>query len=375
MDPKELAALADDIEKNGLRDAITLTAETPPRLVDGRNRVLACIEAGVEIPPDKIEILPEDVDPIAFSISRNDRRRNVTDEQRRAARAQLAALAAAQTEAGAGGDRRSENFKSAPTDLKTDRAAKALADDVSNIRAVQAHGTPEEIERVKTGKVSLRKTADAVRTRKAASREAASRETPAQKTPAKAPGNDQIDAVVTALLDSCGDGAIYTIAKTVKLIGRTRDEIEEALKRLGGAVKRIGSKFWFASDPADLRRTDGLTQDGRVDPRDKATAAVKEVHKIVGESAAPRTGGAVDPEAEIARLEKKCAAAYRTVEDRDREIARLEKELETRTKEFTVESEKAEKAAAKETARLKKELATANARITELEAKLRQFTN
>jgi hypothetical protein len=38
-------------------------------------------------------------------ISKNDQRRHMTEEQRRATRAKLAAFAAAETEAGAGGDR------------------------------------------------------------------------------------------------------------------------------------------------------------------------------------------------------------------------------------------------------------------------------
>jgi hypothetical protein len=227
MLPKELAELANDIAAHGLIDAITVTAEDPPRILDGRNRVKACQMYRLEIPADKIVV--HDGDPFAFSNSKNDRRRNVTDAQRRAIRAQLAALAAEQTKAGSGGDRRSDDFKSAPTDLKTDRAAKALADDIANIRAVQKHGTPEEIEKVRTGKASLRKTADAVRARKA----------PAQKTPVKPP-EDPVDAVMTALLDDYADGALHWATKAAKLIGCTRDESNASATPSGGTASNSG---------------------------------------------------------------------------------------------------------------------------------------
>jgi hypothetical protein len=77
MSPTELCDLADDIAANGLRDAVTLTPDG--KLLDGRNRALACIMAGTEIPADKIVV--HNGDPWLFSISRNARSRHMTTDQ------------------------------------------------------------------------------------------------------------------------------------------------------------------------------------------------------------------------------------------------------------------------------------------------------
>jgi hypothetical protein len=125
--PEPLLELAADVKAHGLRDRIALTPDG--LLLDGKNRVRACMLAGVEITPGMTEV--HQGDPLSFVTSKNDQRRHMTEEQRRATRAKLAAFAAAETEAGAGGDRRSNNFKSAAADLKDGKKAKVLANDVS----------------------------------------------------------------------------------------------------------------------------------------------------------------------------------------------------------------------------------------------------
>ncbi len=70
----ELQALAADIKANGLREPIVLDAEG--RVLDGRNRLRACEVEGVEP-----AFTTYDGDPVAYVVSANLRRRNMTKSQ------------------------------------------------------------------------------------------------------------------------------------------------------------------------------------------------------------------------------------------------------------------------------------------------------
>jgi len=72
----ELDELADDIKENGLREPIVLY---DGKILDGRNRYIACVQAGVE--PLFVEY--PGGDPIAYVISKNLKRRHLTAEQKR----------------------------------------------------------------------------------------------------------------------------------------------------------------------------------------------------------------------------------------------------------------------------------------------------
>ena len=76
MDAEQYAGLLNDIRENGQNDSIVFWCEL---LVDGRNRLKACNELGVE--PETCE-LPEDADPVAYVISANLHRRHLTTSQR-----------------------------------------------------------------------------------------------------------------------------------------------------------------------------------------------------------------------------------------------------------------------------------------------------
>lgn len=76
LSEEELQSLADDIKQNGLSDPIvTLKGE----ILDGRNRFEACKIAGVE--PKFVE-WDGDSSPLAWIISQNLMRRNLTASQR-----------------------------------------------------------------------------------------------------------------------------------------------------------------------------------------------------------------------------------------------------------------------------------------------------
>ena len=50
----KLQKLLDDIQEHGLREPITLTNETPPRVLDGRNRLAALTRIVPEGPEGKM---------------------------------------------------------------------------------------------------------------------------------------------------------------------------------------------------------------------------------------------------------------------------------------------------------------------------------
>lgn len=83
----ELRELAEDIKANGLLHPIILDADGV--LIDGRNRFAACNLAGVE---PEFKTLPDGVDPVAYILSENIRRRHMSKGQQAMAIAQMLEL-------------------------------------------------------------------------------------------------------------------------------------------------------------------------------------------------------------------------------------------------------------------------------------------
>jgi ParB-like chromosome segregation protein Spo0J len=86
MSPSEFEALKADIKEHGLRESIVFWKNM---LVDGRNRLKACEELGIE--PDESELM-EETDPVAWVISHNLHRRHLSETQREVVAAKLAKL-------------------------------------------------------------------------------------------------------------------------------------------------------------------------------------------------------------------------------------------------------------------------------------------
>jgi DNA N-6-adenine-methyltransferase (Dam)/ParB/Sulfiredoxin domain len=84
----ELAELVEDIRTNGLRYPIWRHRDG--RIIDGRNRWLACQKADVACPSETYAG-PDGADLVAFAVSLNERRRHLTDSQRAAIAADLPA--------------------------------------------------------------------------------------------------------------------------------------------------------------------------------------------------------------------------------------------------------------------------------------------
>ena len=246
MKPAELRDLADDIAAHGLRDPIALTPDG--LLLDGRNRALACVMAGIE-PTTEIY----DGDPWLFSLSRNKHRRHLTTDQ-------IAMVAARMVTTSRGGDRRSEDFKASNEGLTVKEAAKALEvpkTAVESARVVTVHGTPEEKRAIESRKKgALRKAADRVRSeRRHALAPPAS---PKPPKPAK-PAVDPIADVACDIIAKCSDGQWRPSIKIASAVKVAESAAKDALKSLGGCVTtRVnGAVVEYrieSSDEAHLRR-------------------------------------------------------------------------------------------------------------------------
>lgn len=85
MSEHRLASLVDDIDANGQRLAVTLFEG---RILDGRNRYLACVKLGIEPRFDTFE--GDEDEAIRFVVSMNHERRDLDDGQRALAVRRLA---------------------------------------------------------------------------------------------------------------------------------------------------------------------------------------------------------------------------------------------------------------------------------------------
>ena len=86
MSASEYARLKSDIEANGQREDIVVWRGL---LIDGRNRLKACEELGIE---PQIAELMEETDPVQYALSHNLHRRHLTTAQRAIVAAKLATL-------------------------------------------------------------------------------------------------------------------------------------------------------------------------------------------------------------------------------------------------------------------------------------------
>jgi len=85
MEKVEFSALVEDIRRNGLRTPVVLYEG---KMLDGRNRYRACLEAGVK--PHSIEY--EGNDPVGYIVSANLHRRHLSSSQRAACAVEAEAL-------------------------------------------------------------------------------------------------------------------------------------------------------------------------------------------------------------------------------------------------------------------------------------------
>jgi hypothetical protein len=143
LEGDEYEEFRNGIKEHGLLNEIWI--DTKGRILDGRNRERACLEIGVE---PRYRVYNGD-DPIGFIWEQNDHRRHSTVSVRAMSAAKLATLSRGQ-----------RISKSAPgADLTQADAAKLMGvgeRTVQRAAAVLENATPEVVEQVQTGKLSLK---------------------------------------------------------------------------------------------------------------------------------------------------------------------------------------------------------------------------
>jgi N6-adenosine-specific RNA methylase IME4 len=143
----ELEALTQDIKNHGLREAIWLYEG---KILDGRNRYMACTQAGV-MPSFR---LYEGTDPVGFVVSLNLHRRHLNESQRGMVSANIAKLAAHRPK-----ENKIESAQICAVNIPTQTEAAQMLNvsrrTVQHARAVQDEGAPELIEQVVRGNVAV----------------------------------------------------------------------------------------------------------------------------------------------------------------------------------------------------------------------------
>jgi len=148
----EFHDLVADIRANGQHEPIVVLDGL---VLDGRNRYRACVAAGVR--PRAVTFRPDvDGDPLAFVISRNLKRRHLSDDQRRLVAAKIANLPRG-VHAGADTANCGISRAEAARLVNVDEAGTERA------RTVIAKGAPSLVRAVERGKLSVSQAAIAAR--------------------------------------------------------------------------------------------------------------------------------------------------------------------------------------------------------------------
>jgi hypothetical protein len=179
-------ALVEDIGAHGLREPIVLYED---KILDGRNRYLACQALGMEV-----TTRPYDgEDPIGFVLSVNLHRRHLDASQRAMVAAKLADL-------GVGAN---QNTAGTPIGV----AAKLLnvgRGSIDRARVVLKSGDAEIVKAVETGEVPVSKAADEVKQSKTSaskSKKSGGTKTSKSVTPESTKQSDDADNLVDRLID------------------------------------------------------------------------------------------------------------------------------------------------------------------------------
>jgi N6-adenosine-specific RNA methylase IME4/ParB-like chromosome segregation protein Spo0J len=149
IEGREFEDLVQDIAQHGLIEPIVLY---DGKIIDGRNRYLACEDSGIE----PVFRTYSGDDPAGYVISLNLKRRHLSESQRAMVAVKLATLEH-------GGDRKTEEFKTSIEGLKIEKAAELLnvgRASVERAKTVDREGVPELKRAVERGKVSVSAAAD-----------------------------------------------------------------------------------------------------------------------------------------------------------------------------------------------------------------------
>lgn len=143
MSEEEYEGLREDIRQHGQREPITVWRGL---LVDGRNRLRACEELGIE--PEIGELL-EETDPVQYAFSQNLHRRHLTVAQRAMIADELAKMQQGQKKPNSGIP------LSQPTQAEAASMLNVSVDSVKQARRVKATAKPDVVAAVERGEISL----------------------------------------------------------------------------------------------------------------------------------------------------------------------------------------------------------------------------
>jgi hypothetical protein len=130
-----------DIAENGLRDPIWTCND---KIIDGRNRYLACERTGVEPRFREYEGPPEKL--VSFVVSLNLHRRHLSESQRAMVAARIANLKDGQ---------RASSKEEAVTQAQAAQLLNVSKSSVERAAKVQTHGVPELAEKVDAGELPV----------------------------------------------------------------------------------------------------------------------------------------------------------------------------------------------------------------------------
>jgi len=164
MADAELEALAADIKESGLREPVWLHSDG--RLIDGRNRYLACQKAGVA--PTTREWGGDESQLLSFVVSLNLHRRHLSESQRAAIGERLAQLPKGHRVDYANKIADTEISVSALTQSQAAKLLNVSTDLVQAARVVRQRGTKEEMRAVEQGTAKVTTVARMIRAGKPA---------------------------------------------------------------------------------------------------------------------------------------------------------------------------------------------------------------
>lgn len=161
-------ALVSDIKSNGLRDPIWLYGG---KVLDGRNRFLACQKAKVK--PQYRKFDGDDDDALALVISSNIHRRHLTFQQRAISAARVATLRVGRQSNASQDAFKSNTARAVFTQEEAAERFDVSTDSVQRAKKVIDHGSKALQHAVDTGEVPLKKAASVVQLPKAEQLQAA----------------------------------------------------------------------------------------------------------------------------------------------------------------------------------------------------------
>ena len=155
MGESDLAVLAADIKQHGLREPIVVDAEG--RILDGRNRYLACERAGVK---PAFRTWDGESSAVAYVVSLNLHRRHLDESQRALIAAAIANLRDGQRQVG--------QMAEVPTQKEAADLLNVSERSVRRARKVIDRGKPALVDAVKRGEITVSKAAKLIDTEPAA---------------------------------------------------------------------------------------------------------------------------------------------------------------------------------------------------------------